>query len=434
MEKVHASPESEMAVLSLLFLDSSLIDVVREKGLPADIFHDRRNRIIFETIMDIGGIVDGIIVMDRLKDDGRLEMAGGLDHLTAITDSFPDIGALDNHLTVLKVKRTAREAIQAAQEAISRINMTNDPSEALSLLEGRLSGLHDPEEQQSVREIIDAQLDVDDRICRGIPVGLPFPWEKIQKATHGIPFASVTPLAGRDGRGKSWMGVALTEHWVNKLGIGILYMPFEDTSGRFAKRLACSIGEYDGFRLFRNPTDQYMKTHHDCMNRLANLPIFMHDTPCKPEEIEAIIANHVKDHNIKGVVIDSFKDIMLPNGENQTSSEGAAMSALVRAAKKHNVAIVVIQHLRDLEDDAWISKREIRGNKVLTQSARLVLMFQNAGFPSEMLSKYGLGDDDVVLEESKSSYGRKVALTLTMELEKARFVEKKELGNGGYYE
>ncbi len=69
--KVHASPESEMAVLSLLFLDSSLIDVVREKGLPADIFHDRRNRIIFETIMDIGGIVDGIIVMDRLKDDGR---------------------------------------------------------------------------------------------------------------------------------------------------------------------------------------------------------------------------------------------------------------------------------------------------------------------------------------------------------------------------
>jgi len=61
-------------------------------------------------------------------------------------------------------------------------------------------------------------------------------------------------------------------------------------------------------------------------------------------------------------------------------------------------------------------------------------MFQNAGFPSEMLSKYGLGDDDVVLEVSKSSYGSKVSLPLTMELEKARFVEKKELGNGGYYE
>ena len=432
MDKIHESPEAELAVLSLLLTDPSLVEVVREQNLPADTFNDRRNQLIYETIMDVEGIADGIVVMDRLKDAGRLEWAGGIDHLTAITESFPDIGALSTHIATLKVKRLARKGVEVATNAINAINFDKNPSKAFADLESELEGLKVSSEQ-SVRSIIAEQLTVDDKIARGIPVGLPFPWEKIQKVTHGIPYGAVTPLAGRDGKGKSWMGVYFAKYWVLERQIPILYFPTEDTGGRMLKRLACSIGEYDGFSLFNHPTESYLETHKRCMNQIHKLPIYIHDAPCDSDEMDSVIAFHKRKYGINGVVIDGWKDMIL-KGDNQTAAEGLGMAALVRASKRHkDLAIVPVMHLRDVEDDKWLSKREIRGNKQLTQSARMTMLYQDSGFGG-MFGEYGLDTDDgdMVLDVCKCSYGDTIAFPLTKVLEKGRFDEKGKIGSGLY--
>jgi hypothetical protein len=105
------------------------------------------------------------------------------------------------------------------------------------------------------------------------------------------------------------------------------------------------------------------------------------------------------------------------------------MARLVVAAKRHDVAILVVMHLRDMEDDKWISKREIRGNKVLTQSSRMTLIYQDSGIPQEIMTKYGMTPGEgIVLDCQKASYGTRSVQPLMPELEQGAFIEMKENG------
>ena len=104
---------------------------------------------------------------------------------------------------------------------------------------------------------------------------------------------------------------------------------------------------------------------------------------------------------------------------------------VIRAAKKYDVAMVVVSHLTDLEDGKWITNRNIRGNKTQTQSSRMALMFQDSGIPASIKEKYDIYGEEVVLECSKASYGEKGIVVLRPELHRGRFEEVVANATGG---
>ena len=251
---------------------------------------------------------------------------------------------------------------------------------------------------------------------------MPFPWESFQRKTFGIPLKAITPLAGRDGKGKSRLATFLAHHWL-QCGYAGIYFPFEDSAQRFMSNLAATHGQYDMFTIRRgSPPPRFMDRHAECLDAVSKMPIVVSDAPVCVERIVSKIANAKRSHDIRWAVIDGIKDIITPNAESQTVAENRMVAALVRAAKEYNIALIPVSHLTDIEDDKWISKRNVRGTKIQSQSARMVLVFQDAGFPS-WASTYPIEDGDVVLDCQKSSYGDRGLIHLRMELEKGRFVE-----------
>jgi len=195
--------------------------------------------------------------------------------------------------------------------------------------------------------------------------------------------------------------------------------------------MASSLGEYDGFGMRRRPSDTYIETAEKCMRKIGEMPLTVVEEARTSEQIVNEIGAFRRKHNIPhetgfAVVIDGWKDIVESGGkENRTQSENHMFEHLKKGALRHNVGILSIEHPHDVEDNKWLSKRNIKGSKQRFQSARMALVYQDSGLPECICTEYGLGDGEgyVVLDCQSASYGEKARVILQPDLENGRFNE-----------
>ena len=329
-------------------------------------------------------------------------------------------------LDVLKTNHITERVRQAGAEIGSRLSRFDDPCEVASDMINMLEGVSSlsASEEQNPNEIAEELIDIDGKIRRGVPVGLPFPWDEMQRKTFGIPFKAVSPLAGRDGKGKSRLATFLALQWAIT-GFPGLYFPFEDTVVRCLRNLAAGIGEYDAFSFNRsNTSDSAFQKHLKCIDVAKSLPIHFCDNETNIKRIISKIAYHKRKHRIRWVVIDGFKDIHSSAKENRTQEEVSMMRMLTAAARKYDVSIIPVMHLNKIEDEKWISKQSITGAGDQTKSARMVIVYQDY-VPEEVKSNLGYGEiydeNFFILDAQKTSYGNKCLIGLIKDLERGRF-------------
>ena len=101
------SLESEMAVLGAILQRPDCLydvtDVLQSTG-----FYSARNRLIYETILELAGKsvpIDSVSVLERLKDTGLIERAGGAAYLGELMDFVPNTANIKHYCdTILKKK------------------------------------------------------------------------------------------------------------------------------------------------------------------------------------------------------------------------------------------------------------------------------------------------------------------------------------------
>jgi replicative DNA helicase len=422
------SSEAEKGILGSILLDPlpSMLKT-KAKWLEPNMFFDRRHQLLYASLLkmhDAGVPMDAITIGGWLKDEDALGGVGGYEYLSELQGSTIVAAHVNSYCDTVVEKYKHRLVIDLCTKTIDRAFREEDANELIQQL-SESSGIA----LGNIRTLYDVARDaysIDEKIQRGESFGLPFPWRSFQLRTFGIPARAVTPFAGRDGKGKSRCASYLTHHWV-RAGIPILYFPFEDTSERLLTRMAATHGGYDTFDLRRRQSNGLLfEKHAKCLDEVSKLPLYVHDRAEKVSKIAEVIAYHKTKYDIQGVVIDGFKDIIAEGGENQTSRENGIMATLVEAAKAYDVAIVTISHLTKVEDDHWISKQYIKGSGTQTQSARMVLVLQDSGFPAGMSERWGDMGNNVVLDCVKSNYGDTGVIVLEKDLEHGRFVEVEE--------
>ena len=413
-------------ILSACMFDSENLAVALERGVTADWFGSwgevftslvdayeenqwtQRNSV---NILDRAGVYNNPFAVELSKNtpDWAFKVEEFTDAVEVLAGEY--------------AKRLLEDGITSAR---NRLLAGDDPFEVSGGLidaSENIENLLDTKKERTLHDVVDDALAVDEKISKGERVGLPFPWINFQRQTFGIPLKAVTPLCGRDGTGKSRLATYLAHYWITQ-GIPVLYFPFEYTAERFVSNMAATHGQYDMFTIKRHFVPHgFMDTHRDCMNAVSKMPLYIEDYPCSAERIVSTIARYKRKYGIEGVVVDGLKDVILTVGENQTAKESHVNATLVRAAKKYDVAMLTVSHLTDLEDGKWISKRNIKGSKSQSQSARMVLVYQDAGFPSGISEKFGLCGDEIILDAQKASYGAMSMVALEPELERGRFNE-----------
>jgi replicative DNA helicase len=277
---------------------------------------------------------------------------------------------------------------------------------------------------RTTKEIADATLDQAKRIAAGECFGIPFPWDSLNIRTFGLPKKAFTPLAGRDGKGKTRLIAFMIAHWICA-GYPVLYFPFEDMAERAFDNISASVGGYDTFSIKRGlVAESHIDKLSDIYKKVEQLPLYIVDEPMSPQRLASIVAEYKRKYKIEVVVVDGVKDLMLGGGK-RTDMEGEMMATLVSCMKRNDVAGLGIAHLRDIDEDKWLTKGDIRGIKTQSQSARMVLMYQD-WVPPKMQQPYGVdGVGMVMLDVTKCSYGEMGSIALKPELHRGRFSEIK---------
>lgn len=425
----------ESDILSVCMLDSENLQAVIERGVENSWFDHEKHQRLFTELCKLNeekswDQVDGINIFEA---SGIFERNPIAEEIAMNTPDWShELEQVQDAVEVLVTDYQRRKANLLLAKARAEINEGEDPLEVLAGLGGHIAELDNATTETADRTLKDIAKDaykIDEKIANGESMGLPFPWQTFQERTFGIPIPSVTPLAGRDGKGKSRISRFLSHFWASN-DIPGLYMPYEDGETRTISGLASINGGYDMFAIKRKFTPpEFMDNHKKHLDIVSDLPIKIIDYQATAERIFTQIAKAKRTHNIQYVIIDGFKDIVKSDGENQTVAESHIVSVLVRASKKFNVAIIPISHLTKVEDGQWLSKQNITGSGNQTKSARMVLVYQDSGISAGFKQNYPFDTEwgrCNVLQAQKASYGDEGAIVLYDEYETGQFIEIKK--------
>jgi len=421
--------ENEM--ISAFVVSSENLNQAIEFGVESDWFTKLSRANIFEYLSTL--IVDGCVWSAGTSANFFMSKNtyNKFPDLLEICEVVPDwafsVEDLADAFDALQSQRLISKMAEVSAEITSRLKRLDDPVEISADMVLKLEeiGSTSSANERTSEDIAENLIDLDSKIRAGEIVGLPFPWHELQVKTFGIPFKAVTPLTGRDGKGKSRLATFLAMTWALQ-GLGGAYFPYEDTDVRCLRNLASGLGGYDAFVFNRSGTsDALFQKHKECIERAKNLPIHICDYETSIKRVISKIAELKRKHGIRWAVIDGMKDLAGMKAENRTQEEVKIMRMLTSAARKYDVSIIPVMHINKVADDVWISKQNITGSGDQTKSARMVLVYQDY-VPEEVKKKTypNVYDDNFfILDAQKTSYGNRCMHGLIKNLEQGRFDE-----------
>ena len=135
------SLEAEQAVLGSILTEPDCITQVLIL-LKADHFYLPQHKAIFNIMQEIdalGGKVDPLVVLERLKSENVYDDAGGKNYLYQLAQSVPSTQNVESYCKIVKEKYYIRTLINVSKEIIEDASGADE--EADLLLEGIADGV-----------------------------------------------------------------------------------------------------------------------------------------------------------------------------------------------------------------------------------------------------------------------------------------------------
>jgi len=201
--------EAEMGVLGSMLLDRDAIAQVVEILRPED-FYREAHRIIYAAILDLferGEPVDLITVTDRLRDQGKLDDAGGPSYIAALLNSVPTAANAEYYARIVLQKSILRSLIRAGTqiahlgfEGDEDVEILVDRAEKLVFEIGRRRLGRD---FAPIRDLIKETMErLDAGFERGMITGVPTGFTDLDELTGGLQPGDLIIVAARPAMGK----------------------------------------------------------------------------------------------------------------------------------------------------------------------------------------------------------------------------------------
>jgi replicative DNA helicase len=219
------SIEAEQGVLGCILMSpqdcmSTVVEKITDR---AQVFYDLRHQTIYTellTMWDARTPIDLIVLMQRLKDGGKLEEIGGFSYLNELQDTVPSAANLIYYLDIVMEKDVLRRMISTCTDVVSRayehegdVEMLLDTVErdVLALAESRHVTA-----QKSVKTLVQGAITLVEKYFerQGQINGLPTGFEDLDRLTDGLHAGEMIVLAARPSMGKTSLAMNIAEHVV----------------------------------------------------------------------------------------------------------------------------------------------------------------------------------------------------------------------------
>lgn len=393
----------EEAVLGAIMLDKdgfpSIIEILR-----SETFYLPAHQEIFNIMSGLFGKsqpIDLLTVHEALKKAGKLEEIGGVAYLMQLTNKVASAANIEFHARIIAQKYIQRELIHVSTNIIK--DAYEDSKDVLDLLDEAERGLYDITDQnlntgyESLSSLaVKARKEIEAVSQKGSEMtGVTTGFSELDKMTNGWQPSDLIIVAARPGMGKTAFTLSLAKNAATS-GKAVAFFSLEMANVQLVQRLISMESEINSKKLRNGQLDEMeWKRLHDGVEKLANVPIFIDDTPgINIFELRAKCRRLKQNHDISMIIID-YLQLMSGAPNDKRGNREQEISSISRAlkglAKELHVPVIALSQLSRAVESRGGEKRpqlsDLRESGAIEQDADIVTFIYRPGY-------YGVDDGD----------------------------------------
>jgi replicative DNA helicase len=386
--------EVERAVLGATLIDQRAVGRAIEL-LDERYFYHAAHSKIFQAIVALyerNEPVDQLTLGEELKRRGQLQEVGDVVYLATLASEVATAANIDHHAKIVLEKALQRALIETssavaerAYEGATEIQELIDWTEQriFSISERRLSGGFEPIDSvlHDTFEYLE-QANNRSSSVSGVDTG----YADMNDMTSGFQSGDLIILAARPSVGKTALALCLARNAAVEAGVGVAIMSLEMSKQQVAQRLLCIETRVDlhKMRSGRLREDDWMHLTRN-VNRLAQAPIYIDDTPgISALEARAKARRLKREHGIGLVIIDYLQ---LMSSHERVSSREQEVSQISRGmkglAKELDVPVLALSQLSratESRTDRRPQLSDLRESGSLEQDADVVMFIYRSDY------------------------------------------------------
>jgi len=304
----------EEFVIGAILVDGKLVVEVKEV-LKVEDFYKESSQILFNAICDVAenSFVDIQLVAQYLKNNGQIEIVGGLFYVMQLTNKVVSTVNVKNYCYIIKQKSISRSLITLSGDILNKsYDDEEDVFDVLDEAENKIKHINNEISEIKVTPLSNVAMNIIERfdtkvynaknnIVNENEIFTGFEeWDKI----NGSLFNGLYIVAGRPAMGK---GVHLTElacRMGKKHDVGIINA--EMSNEQLLTRIGCNLKNIDNFLWKKNPlyiTEEEQQLVKDAMEEALMLKLHV-DNSRHIHKIANKIRLWVDKYKVKVVLID----------------------------------------------------------------------------------------------------------------------------------
>jgi len=397
--------EIEEAVLGALMLEKDALSTVIDILKPESFYRDAHQEIYraIQKLFNNSEPIDILTVTNQLRNDGKLEFAGGAYNITQLTTKVNSAANIETHARIITQQAIKRELIKIASE-IHR-DAFEDTIDVFDLLDRTEQSLFEVSEtnirrnyadmRSIMREALD-ELETKKKHKDGL-TGVPSGFTGLDRITSGWQKSDLIVIAARPGMGKTAFVVTAMRNAAVDFNFPVAIFSLEMSSIQLVNRLISAEAELESDKIKRGSLAEYeweQLVHKTA--KLTKAPIFIDDTPALTIfELRAKSRRLKAQHDIQLIIVDYLQlmsgDSSKNAGGNREQEIASISRALKNLAKELTVPVVAISQLSRAVETRGGDKRpqlsDLRESGSIEQDADLVMFLYRPEY-------YGITEDE----------------------------------------
>ena len=378
---------AEQSVLGSLLLDSDLIgDVMDIISFDEEFYHEAHKEI-FRTIKNLfseGKMVDMITVSDELGKNQLLQVIGGFEYLSELSDVGTLIHNVANHAKIVHEKFMLRRLIRASTDIVEKGYDSHDVEQLIEEAESSIFEISQNRDKKGFQIISDilqvtyekiVQLHEDPNALTGIPSG----FDALDEMTNGLQRSDLILIAARPSMGKTAFALNLCQHAAVKEKKSVAIFSLEMAADQLVQRLlsAQSLVSISDIRTGQIEDDDWFKLARSSA-QLGEAKIFIDDTPgITVAEIRSKCRRLKMNQGLDLIMID-YLQLMSGGGkqENRQQEISTISRSLKSIAREMNCPVIALSQLSrasELRADHRPILSDLRESGAIEQDADLVM-------------------------------------------------------------
>ncbi|MBI2257307.1 MAG: replicative DNA helicase [Flavobacteriia bacterium] len=351
----------EQAVLGAILLDKEAISGVNEvlSLTASDVFYDPKHQIIYTAANDLykkSQPVDLITIVNKLKENKELELAGGVVYLSQLTHRIASTSNLEYYVRILVEKYMLRELAKISSNINEKaFNDSTDVFELLNTAEKelfQLSEMNMKKKFENMKDLLKIAVEEIETASKSTDhyTGIPTGFEKLDKITSGWQRSDLIVLAARPGMGKTAFVLSMARNSAVDFNYPVAIFSLEMSSVQLVKRLISGETRIDSERLRKGDISlSEMEFLRIKAQKLSAAPIYIDDTPgLSVSELRTKARKLKAKHGVELIIIDYLQ--LMSTGDKQNSGNRVQEISIItrtikEVAKELNVPIIALSQL-----------------------------------------------------------------------------------------